>query len=132
MIRLPVIHNETSHATAIVVVGRELVLEPARVWNDRWHVRQDRRLVLASADDYDAFILNNRIVTDGVNEWTRLSYFLRDRNLFVPGDSGVLADAERAGHWGRITVPLEPWRGQLSDSGLAKTLARGVQQMEAA
>jgi len=126
MIRLPVIHNETSHATAVRVAGRELVLEPVRVWNDIWCVRRDGRLVPADPADHDAFLLGSyRIVSDGVREWSGLGHWLKDMGLYVPGDGGTLADAERAGHWGLHRVPVEPRRERGSDTGLVKTLARG-------
>lgn len=127
MIRLPIVHPETSHATAVRVVGRELEFEPVRVWNDIWCVRRDGRLVPADPADHDAFLLGSyRVVSDGVHEWRSLSHWLKDRGLFVPGDGGTLADAERAGHWGLHRVPVVPWRERGSDTGVGATLARAV------
>ena len=132
MRRLLMIHPESSYATAVSISTNELVLEPVRILNGEWCVRRDGRLVPAAADDDDAFVLHDRSVDDGAALWPKLSHFLRDRGVFVPGDRTVLGDAERAGHWGRIAVPVEPWRGDGCDSGVAATVARGIQQMETA
>src|SRR5690606_15980846 len=95
MIRLPIIYPDSSHATAVTVSRNELVLEPVRVLDGRWCIRRSGRLVPASADDVDAFVMPDHTVTDGVGEWKRLSKYLADRGLVVPGDRDALGDASR-------------------------------------
>ena len=114
MIRLPFVHPESSHATAVTIAAGELHLEPVRVLDGRWCVRRDHT------------------VTDGVSQWKRLSVYLADRGLVAPGDRDALGGALRAAHWRRIAVPVERYRGRGSDSGVSATLARGTQQKEAA
>jgi|GEM_PF-6518477 len=70
-------------------------------------------------------------VTDGFHTWTRLSKYLADRGLVVPGDRDAIGDLLRAAHWRRITVPVERYRGRGSDAGVGKTLARGATRQAA-
>ncbi|RIK86608.1 MAG: hypothetical protein DCC69_06600 [Hyphomicrobiales bacterium] len=125
MKRLPIIYEDTSFATALTITRGEMFLEPARIWNGEWHVRRDGRLVPAVAGEFDAFIMERGEVTDRYQTWTRLSRYLADRGLVVPGDREALGDLLRAAHWRRIAVPVERYRGRGSDTGLVKTLARG-------
>lgn len=132
MRRLPIIHPESSFATAISISADQLVLEPVPILNGEWCVRRGGRLVPIQPEDADAFILPDRTIDDGVGLWKRLGHFLRDREVFVPGDGTTLATAEQAGHWRRIAIPLEPRQGDNCDTGIEATLARGVERKEAA
>jgi len=125
MIRLPIIHPESSYATAVTLSRNKLVLEPIRIFNGQWCVRRGGQPVPASADEIDAFILPDHTVTDGVGEWARLSKFLADRGLVVPGDRDTIGDALRAAHWRRIALPVERYRGRGSDAGVKAAVARG-------
>ena len=126
MNRLPIIHPESSHATAVTISRGELVLEPVRILDGRWCVRRDGSLVPADPDKFDAFVMERGEVTDGFHTWTRLSKYLADRGLVVPGDRDAIGDALRAGHWSQHRVPVERYRGRGSDSGVEATLARGM------
>lgn len=125
MKRLPIIYEDTSFATALTITRGEMFLEPARIWNGEWHVRRDGRLVPAVPGEFDTFIMERGEVTDGYQTWTRLSRYLADRGLVVPGEREALGDLLRAAHWRRIAVPVERWKGHRSDSGVETTLARG-------
>lgn len=125
MKRLPTIQPHSSHATAVMISRNEMYLEPIRILNDQWCVRRAGRLVPISADEVDAFIMPDHTVTDGIGEWARLSKYLADRGLVVPGDRDAIGDLLRAAHWQRIAVPVERHRGRGSDSGVKATLARG-------
>lgn len=125
MKRLPIIYEDTSFATAITITRGEMVLEPVRIKDGKWHVRRDRQLIPVEPGDVDALITDDWRVDDGSQSWKRLSHYLRDRGLVVPGDREALGDLLRAAHWRRIAVPVERWTGHRSDSGVETTLARG-------
>jgi len=125
MIRLPIIFEDTSHATALNISRGQLHLEPVRILDGRWCVRRDGRLVPADPDEFDAFVMSDKTVTDGATEWKRLSRYLVDHGLVVPGDRDSIGDALRAGHWGQYRVPVERYQGRGSDTGVSATLARG-------
>lgn len=126
MRRLPTIHEDTSFATALTITRGELHLEPARIKDGQWCVRRDGRLVPADPADHDAFVMERGEVTDGLYTWRRLSHYLANRNLVVPGEREALGDLLRAAHWRRIAVPVERYRGRGSDTGVSATLARGL------
>lgn len=125
MIRLPMIHPESSHATAVTISRGEMALEPVRILDQRWCVRRDGRLVPADADEFDAFVMPDKTVTDGIGEWKRLSRYLADRGLVVPGDRDAIAAALNAGHWRPYRCVVERYRGRRCDTGVSATLARG-------
>lgn len=132
MNQLPFIQPESSHATAVTISRGEMHLEPVRILNGQWCIRRDGHLVPANPDKIDGFVMPDKTVDDGVSQWRRLSRYLADRGLVVPGDRDAIAAALTAGHWGQHRVPVERHRGRGSDSGVGATLARGVQQKEAA
>ena len=96
-----------------------------RILDQRWCVRRDGRLVPADADEFDAFVMPDKTVTDGIGEWKRLSRYLADRGLVVPGDRDAIAAALNAGHWRPYRCVVERYRGRRCDTGVSATLARG-------
>lgn len=126
MTRLPIIHPESAYATAVTIAAGELHLEPVRILDGRWCIRRNGRLIPVEPGDVDAFVLPRGTVDDGHGEWKRLSRWLADHDLVVPGDRDTIAAALKAGHWGPHRVAVERYRGRGSDMGLAKTIARGL------
>lgn len=119
-------HNSTM-ATAITILRDEVLIEPVRVLNDSWVVRRDGRLVPLDQIEPEpgALLLVSGFVEDGNHRrWSGIREFLLDHGIAISWQ-----DAKRAEREGRVRpyrIPVEPRREHGCDTGLAKTLARGL------
>lgn len=126
---IPRLERNSSMATAVTVERNGFALEPVRVLDGAWVVRRDGRLVPLDliAPEPDALILiDGRVLDCAHRQWPSLRAFLLDHGLDIT--SREANEAERAGR----VRPYRYRRGLRqrggSDTGLAKTLARGSAQ----
>lgn len=131
MKRLPFIHDDVGYATAVIISREEMILEPVRIWNGAWHVRRDGRLTPLKPGDADALVTDRGEVTDGYHTWKRLTHFLRDRGVRVPGDFDAADVAIKAAHWRAYRCAVESPGGRRGDAAVAATVARGATRQAA-
>ena len=126
MKRLPFIHDDVGYATAVTISRDEMILEPVRIKDGAWHVRRAGRLIPLEPGDVDVLVTDRGEVTDGYHTWKRLTHFLRDRGVRVPGDFDAADVALKAAHWRAYRCAVESLGGRRGDTGVEATLARGL------